>query len=113
MKMDSEEALEEPGATLEVAERAVAEKGRLVHEEQAGGHDSRETHNASMGLLVGGEIIGFEGDGESGSLTEAESHAFAGDGVDGAGGVADEGDVGAGYAVEGSSESDGSARRSA
>ena len=62
-KMDSEEALEDPGATLEVAERAVAEKGRLIHKEEAGGHDGGKTHNASMRLLIGGEIVGFEGDG--------------------------------------------------
>ncbi len=66
-----------------------------------------------MGLLVGGEIVGFEGDGECRCLTEAEGHAFTSDGVDGAGGVADEGDIRAGHAVEGSSESDGAARRAA
>ena len=51
----------------------------------------------------------MEGFGEGERLVEGEAEAFAGDGVDGAGGVADEGDVAAGDAMELAAESDGAA----
>jgi hypothetical protein len=46
-----------------------------------------------VGVLVGGEVVCGEGLGESQSLAEGERKTFAGDSVDRAGGVADEGDV--------------------
>ncbi len=64
-----------------------------------------------MGLLVEGEIVGAECDGQSGGLTEAEGHAFAGDGIDGSGGVSDEGDVAGGDAAEFAAEGDGASCR--
>ncbi len=42
-------------------------------------------------------------------MAEAEGEAFAGDSIDGAGGVADEGDVAAGDTVESAAEGDGAA----
>ena len=82
-----------------------------VHQEQGAGHDGGEALDAAVGLLVGGEIVGVEGAGEGGGLAEAEGEAFAGDGVDGSGGVADEGDVAGGDAMESASERDGAAGR--
>ena len=63
-----------------------------------------------MGLLIAREIACVEGFAEGGGLAEAEAEAFAGDGVDGSGGVADEGDVVACDAVEFAVEGDGAAR---
>ena len=64
-----------------------------------------------MGLLVEREIVGVEALAEGRGLAEAEGEAFAGDGVDGAGGVADEGDVAGGDATERAAEGDGASRR--
>src|ERR1700733_5234615 len=60
-----------------------------------------------MGPLVGGEVVCHQCGGQGGGLTEAESHAFAGDGVDGAGGVADKGDVAGGDSAKLADEGDG------
>src|SRR5207245_9381497 len=51
-----------------------------------------------------------QGVGQRGGLAEGEGEAFAGDGIDGSGGIADEGDVGVGYAAEFAGEGDGASR---
>ena len=63
--------------------------------------------DAGMGLLIEGEIVGAECDGQSCGLTKAEGHALAGNGIDGSGGIANEGNVATGYPAEFASEGDG------
>ena len=58
-----------------------------------------------------GEIACGQSFGEERSLAKTEADAFAGDGVDGAGGVADEGDVAGGYVAQAAGGGDGSALR--
>src|ERR1700722_351978 len=77
-----EEAGEELRVALEGVESAGAEAGIAVHEEQAAGHEAGDALDAAMGVLVGGEVVGFERRGEGGGLSEAEGHAFTGDCVD-------------------------------
>jgi hypothetical protein len=105
-----QEALEEPGRALEGAEDAVAKEWRAIHEEQGAGHAAGKALDAAVGLLVEGEVVGAERFGQRYGLAEAEGEAFAGDGIDGAGGVADEGDVGVGYTAEFAAERDGASR---
>jgi len=64
-----------------------------------------------VGLLIESEVVRKEGVGESGGLAKTEGHAFAGNGIDGSGGVADEGDVAFGYAAELAAEGDGASCR--
>ncbi len=85
-------------------------RGEASSSEHGAAHEVGEALDGSVGVLVGGEISAVEGFAEGERLTEAEAEAFAGDGVDGAGGVADEGDVAAGDAMELAAESDGAAR---
>jgi hypothetical protein len=108
--VDQEEALEEPGVPVEDVQGAVADARGAVHKEQTTGHDGWEAHDASMGSLVGSEMVGAEREGKCGCLTEAEGDAFAGDGVDGTGGIADKSNVGGGDALERVPEGDGTAR---
>ena len=63
-----------------------------------------------MSALVGFEIFSFKGLGEREGLTEAEGEAFACDGIDGAGGVAEEGDVSRSDPVEAAGQGDGTQR---
>jgi hypothetical protein len=86
---------------------------RTVHEEQTLGHEVGRTLDAAVGLLVGGQVIALECRSEGRGLTEAESEAFAGDGVDRTGGVADEGDVAGDDAMKGTTEGDRAAGRAA
>ena len=104
-------ALEETGIALEGAEYRVAKARRTVHQEETAGHDAGNALDAAVGLLVEIEIVGAEGVGESVGLAKAEGHAFAGDRVDGSGGVADEGDVVIGDAAEFAAEGDGASCR--
>ncbi len=105
--VDFEKTLKEDGEALEGLKDSVAEAGGTIHQEQAARHEAGGKLDAAMGLLVESEVVGFEREGEGRGLTEAESHAFAGDGVDGTGGVADEGDVAGGDTTEFAAESDG------
>jgi hypothetical protein len=98
--VDGEEFSEERGAGGEGAEGSGAEAGMAIEEEQEGGHALREGEGGPVVGFVRGEGAGVEGLGEEKGLAEAEGEAFAGDGVDGARGVADEGDVAAGDAAE-------------
>jgi len=113
VNVEAKEALEEPGAALEDFENPVAEERGAIHEEQAAGHKRRETLDAAVGPLVRGEVVDFERWGQSCGLTECEGESFAGDGIDGTGGVADEGDVACGDAAESAVEGDGAARTAA
>ena len=87
-----------------------AKEWGAIHQEKGAGHEMREAMHGGVGELVLSKVIGFEGYGKSEGLAEAEGEAFAGDGVDGAGGVADQGDVAAGDAMESAAEGDGAAR---
>ena len=89
----------------------VADSWRAIHQKQAAGHETGKPLDAAMGLLIEGKVVGVECDGQSGGLTEAEGHAFAGNGIDGSGGIADEGDVAGGDAAEFAAERDGSTCR--
>ena len=62
-----------------------------------------------MGFLIEGEVIGLESEREGCGLTEAEGEAFAGDGIDRAGGVPDEGYVACGDTMQCEAKSDGAA----
>jgi len=104
--VDLEQSLEEPGIVLEDVQSVVAETWGAVHQEQAARHKPREALNAAVCVLVGGEVVVFECGGEGHGLAKAECESFAGDGVDGAGGVADEGDVAGGDTVDGAAEGD-------
>jgi hypothetical protein len=104
---------EEIGFAVEGGESFGEEERGTVHEEHGAGHEVGEAVELCVGSLVGmegvgvEEIGGFEGFGESESLAETESEAFARDGVDGARGVADERDVAGGDAVEAAADGDG------
>ena len=67
--------------------------------------------DAAMGLLIEGEDIAFDGRSKSSGVAEAECHAFSGDGVDRAGGIADESDVAGSDAAQFAAKGDGAARR--
>jgi hypothetical protein len=75
-------ALEETGGALKGAEHAVANEWRAVHKEQAAGHEGGKALDAAVGLLIEGQVVGAEGIGQSGGLTKAEGHAFAGNRID-------------------------------
>jgi hypothetical protein len=107
--VDGEEFSEERGAGGEGAEGSGAEAGMAIEEEQEGGHALREGEGGPVVGFVRGEGAGVEGLGEEKGLAEAEGEAFAGDGVDGARGVADEGDVAAGDAAEAAGEGEAAA----
>jgi hypothetical protein len=125
--VDGEEFAEEGGASGEGAQGSVAEARVSVEEEQERGHALREGEDGGVAgfvereaarvVVTGVRILGdglaaragVEGVGEKESLTEGEGKAFASDGVDGAGGVADEGNVAAGDAEEAAGECEGAA----
>jgi hypothetical protein len=104
------ELLEEERAALEGAEELVAKARRAIQQKKRAGHEARETLDAPVSLLIEGEIVILECGCESRGLAEAESKAFAGDGIDGTGGVADEGDVFGRDCVECAAQGDGSSR---
>ena len=108
--VEAKEPFEETGLALEEVEGEVAEAGGSVHEEHGASHEVRAALDGSVGLLVGGEVAAAEGFGQGEGLMEGEAEAFSGDGVDGAGGVADESYVAAGDSMELAVESDGAAR---
>ena len=107
--VELKQALEEPGVVLEDVECPVSEAGRAIHQEQALRHESGETLDTAVGLLIGGEGVGFKGGSQSHGLAEGKGETFAGDGVDGAGGVADESDIASGDARESAVQRDGTA----
>src|ERR1700722_3089241 len=107
--VDLEEVGKEVGFALEDGEGSGHEGGRAVHQEHGAGHEIGETVEAGGGALVEGQIFGAEGVGQLESLPETEGETFAGDGVDRAGGVADEGDVAGGDVAETPAHGDGSA----
>ena len=125
--VDGEEFAEEGGTSGEGAQGSGAELGVAVEEKQERGHALREGENARVAGFVEGEAGGLvvagmrilggvllargavEGIGEEKSLAEGEGEAFAGDGVDGAGCVADEGNVTVGDATETAGEGEGAA----
>lgn len=107
--MDGEHLAEKAGAMGEGAEGAVAQGGEAIEEEHEAGHALRQGDDVGVAVLVEVEAAGGEGVGEQEGLAEAHGEAFAGDGVGGAGGVTDEGDVGAGDAMEAAGEGEGAA----
>ena len=98
--VDLKQVGEESGFALECAEGSGAEGRVGIHQEHGAGHEPGEAVDLSVCSLVGGEIVCFKGLGECEGLTEAEGEAFAGDCIDGAGGITDEGDVSRGDSVE-------------
>ena len=62
--VELEEMTEERGMTLEESDGFVAEAGMAIHDEERAGHDCGETLDATMGLLVCGEVFGVECGGE-------------------------------------------------
>jgi hypothetical protein len=104
------ELLEEVRAAFEGAEDLIAEARGAIQQEQAARDEAGEALDASMSSLIEREVVVVECDRESCGLAEAESEAFAGDGVDGAGGVADEGDIFFSDLVEFAVEGYGSSR---
>jgi hypothetical protein len=107
--VECEEMLEERGMARADLEGEGAEARGAIHKQQRAGHEVREAVHCGVVALVLAEVVGLEGGGESQGLAEAEGEAFAGDGVYGAGGVANEGDVAAGDAAEFAAEGDGAA----
>ena len=91
--MELEQTIEEPRVALEEVEGAVADAREAIHQKQAFGHDGGEPLDAAVSLLIGGEVVRLERRCECCGLTKAKGEAFAGDGVDRTGGVADESDV--------------------
>ena len=91
--MELEQALEQPRVALEEVEGAVADACEAIHQKQAFRHDGWQPLDAAVSLLVHGEVVCLERLGEGCGLTKAKGEAFAGDGVDRTGGIADEGDV--------------------
>ena len=91
--MELEQLFEEPRIALEDVEGSIADMREAIHQKQAFGHDAGEPLDAAVGLLIGGEVVCLESWGECCGLTKAKGEAFAGDGVDRTGGVADESDV--------------------
>ena len=111
--VEAKEPFEETGLALEEMEGEVAEGVGGVHEEHGASHEVSAALDGLVGLLVGGEVAAVEGFGEGERLMEGKAEAFSGDGVDGAGGIADEGDVAGGDAAKFAAEADGAARRAA
>ena len=107
--MKLEEAIEDGRVGGADLDDSGAKEWRAIHEEKGAGHEMREAMHGGVGELVLGEVVGLEGCGEREGLAEAEGETFAGDGIDGAGGVADEGDVAACDAMEFAAEGDGAA----
>ncbi len=108
--VEFEQAAEEAGVAANREKTWARRRGERSSKRSSPGHAVREAAQRGVRLLVLGEVVGGEGVGEGERLAEAEGEAFAGDGVDRAGGVADEGDVAAGDAVEPAAEGDGAAR---
>lgn len=106
--VDLEEVTKERGVTLEETDGLAAEVGMAVHEEKGFGHEGGKTLDATVSVLVCGEVVFVECFGESRGLTECEGEAFSGDGVDRTRGVADQSDVASRDTVEGAAEGDGS-----
>jgi hypothetical protein len=80
-----------------------------VEEEQERGHALREGEDPGVVGFVELKTARVEGLREEEGLAEGEGEAFSGDGVDGAGGVSDEGDVVAGDAAEAAGEGEAAA----
>jgi hypothetical protein len=90
--------------------QSAGEEGRVaIHEKKEIRHEMRATRDTTVRLLIQREIAGGDGLGEGEGLLETEGEAVAGDGVDRAGGVADEADVAMGDPPKRAGESDGSA----
>jgi hypothetical protein len=125
--VDGEEFAEEGRAGGEDTQGPSAKARVAIKEEQERGHALREGEDGGVAGFVEGEAAGLvmagvrvlggglaaraavKGVGEEEGLAEGEGEAFAGDGVDGAGGVADEGDVAAGDVAEAAGEGEGAA----
>jgi hypothetical protein len=125
--VDGEEFAEESRAGGEDAQGPSAKARVAVEEEKERGHALREGKDGGVAGFVEGEAAGLvmagvrvlggglaaraavERVGEEEGLAEGEGEAFAGDGVDGAGGVADEGDIAACDAAEAAGEGEGAA----
>ena len=80
--VELKQALEEPGVAPEDVECHLSNTGGAIHQEQALRHESGETLDTAVGLMIGGEVVVFERGGEGCGLTKTESEAFTGDGVD-------------------------------
>jgi hypothetical protein len=104
-----EEAGEEGWVEDKDFEDAGSQERGTIEQEHGAGHEVREAMDGGVGGLVLGQVVDFERCGKSEGLAEAEGEAFAGDGVDGAGGVADEGDVAVGDAMKSPTEGNSSA----
>ncbi len=113
--MDGEEGSENGGVGGECPEGAGAEARVAVEEEQHGGHAPGQGEECGVACGVEVEAATLERVGEEEGLAKREGEAFAGDGVDGAGGVpktrnvADEGDVAASDAAEAAGEGEATA----
>lgn len=81
--VELKQAVEEPGVALEDVECPVSDAGGAIHQQQALRHESGETLDTAVGLLIDGKVVVFDCGGEGCGLTKTQSEAFAGDGVDG------------------------------
>ena len=108
--VDLEEVGEDVGFVMEGGEGSRHQGRGAVHQKHGAGHEVGEAVKPGVGAFVEGEVFDTDGVGQFEGLTEAEGQTFASDGVDGAGGVADEGDVAGCDAAEATAHGDGSPR---
>jgi hypothetical protein len=90
--MNSEERLEKAGMSGEGAESAGAETGTAVQQEQELGHAPGQSNKRGVTGFVETESASGEGIGKEEGLTKGEGEAFSRDGIDRAGGIADQSD---------------------
>lgn len=107
--VDREEFAKERRARGEGGHDAAAQARRAIEDQEKRSHLLREGEKGGVVRLVEVERALAEGVGEERGLAEGESEALAGDGVDGAGGVSDEGDVIAGDAGQAAGEREAAA----
>jgi hypothetical protein len=88
--VDGEQGFEEFRVSGETCEGSPLERGMPIEGEQQGGHETRSSAQVAVLGLILGEVAGMKSIAESERLVEREAEAFSGDGVDGAGGVADQ-----------------------
>lgn len=95
-----QQALEDFGMGCERGERAPAQPCAAIHGEHEARHETRAGSQAAVRGLIEGKIAPLHRISQSERLAETETEAFARNGIDGTGGIADERDVAAHYAAQ-------------
>src|SRR5579862_2905705 len=88
--VNCQQALEYEGLGPERAEHRRAEARIAVERQHQLGHERRTARDAAMRRLIQLQVVSDQGIGKCDGLSKSQAHAFAGDGIDRTGGIADQ-----------------------